>query len=163
MARRSSVSTSFTEEIDNYIQTLERLGANVEGISKMSIYEGAKILADQVKRNAEALPTDEEWGTEQRKKKGPTTEEKEQIVQGIGITTMKKEGEHINAKVGYSDAGYNEKGKAIQMIARSVNSGTSFMKRNPFFANAVRQAKERAQEKMVETAEKEYEKIINGR
>ena len=153
------IKTSFTREIDDYLQTLNRLGAEMEGRAKQAIFEGAKIIADQVKRNIEALPTDEEWGTTAQKKRGPSREEKTQIKNGLGIARMKSEQGVINTKIGYEDAGYNEKGKAIQMIARSVNSGTSFMRRNPFFTSAVRQSSDRAKQKMIEVAEKKLEEI----
>lgn len=67
------IKTSFAREIDDYLQTLNRLGAEMEGIAKQAIFEGAKIIADQVKRNIEALPTDE-WGTTAQKKRGPSRE-----------------------------------------------------------------------------------------
>ena len=45
------------------------------------------------------------------------------------------------------------------MIARAVNSGTSFSEKMPFFENAVRATRAQARKKMVEAAEKELEKI----
>ena len=67
--------------------------------------------------------------------------------------------EKVNNQIGYDDAGYDENNKPIQMIARSVNSGTSFMKKNPFFEKGVRNSRNKAKQKMIEVAEKELEKI----
>ena len=153
------IKTTFSDGINEYLQTLNRLGKEIEGISKQAIYEGAKIIADEIKNNIEALPTDEEWGTPKKMKAGPTKAEKENIAWGLGIAHMQDNKGTINTKIGYDDAGYDENNKPIQMIARSVNSGTSFMKKNPFFEKGVRNSRNKAKQKMIEVAEKELEKI----
>lgn len=153
------IKTTFSDGINEYLQTLNRLGKEIEGISKQAIYEGAKIIADEIKNNIEALPTDEEWGTPKKMKAGPTKAEKENIARGLGIARIQDNKGTINTKIGYDDAGYDENNKPIQMIARSVNSGTSFMKKNPFFEKGVRNSRNKAKQKMIEVAEKELEKI----
>ncbi len=153
------IKNTFSDGINEYLQTLNRLGKEIEGISKQAIYEGAKIIADEIKNNIEALPTDEEWGTPKKMKAGPTKAEKENIARGLGIAHMQDNKGTINTKIGYDDAGYDENNKPIQMIARSVNSGTSFMKKNPFFEKGVRNSRNKAKQKMIEVAEKELEKI----
>lgn len=155
----AKIKTTFSDGINEYLQTLNRLGKEIEGISKQAIYEGAKIIADEIKNNIEALPTDEEWGTPKKMKAGPTKAEKENIARGLGIAHMQDNKGTINTKIGYDDAGYDENNKPIQMIARSVNSGTSFMKKNPFFEKGVRNSRNKAKQKMIEVAEKELEKI----
>ena len=131
------IKTTFSDGINEYLQTLNRLGKEIEGISKQAVYEGAKIIADEIKNNIEALPTDEKWGTPKKMKAGPTKAEKENIARGLGIARIQDNKGTINTKIGYDDAGYDENNKPIQMIARSVNSGTSFMKKNPFFEKRV--------------------------
>lgn len=153
------IKTTFSDGINEYLQTLNRLGKEIEGISKQAVYEGAKIIADEIKNNIEALPTDEEWGTPKKMKAGPTKAEKENIARGLGIARIQDNKGTINTKIGYDDAGYDENNKPIQMIARSVNSGTSFMKKNPFFEKGVRNSRNKAKQKMIEVAEKELEKI----
>lgn len=84
------------------------------------------------KNNIEALSTDEEWELRKKMKAGPTRQRKENIARGLGIAHMQDNKGTINTKIGYDDAGYDENNKPIQMIARSVNSGTSFMKKIRF-------------------------------
>ena len=155
----AKIKTTFSDGINEYLQTLNRLGKEIEGISKQAIYEGAKIIADEIKNNIEALPTDEEWGTPKKMKAGPTKAEKENIARGLGIAHVQDNKGTINTKIGYDDAGYDKNNKPIQMISRSVNSGTSFMKKNPFFEKGVRNSRNKAKQKMIEVAEKELEKI----
>lgn len=154
------IKTTFSDGINEYLQTLNRLGKEIEEISKQAVYEGAKIIADEIKNNIEALSTDEEWGTPKKMKAGPTKAEKENIARGLGIAHMQDNKGTINTKIGYDDAGYDENNKPIQMIARSVNSGTSFMKKNPFFEKGVRNSRNKAKQKMIEVAEKELGKIV---
>ena len=154
------IKTTFSDGINEYLQTLNRLGKEIEGISKQAVYEGAKIIADEIKNNIEALSTDEEWGTPKKMKEGPTKAEKENIARGLGIAHMQDNKGTIKTKIGYDDAGYDENNKPIQMIARSVNSGTSFMKKNPFFEKGVRNSRNKAKQKMIEVAEKELGKTV---
>ena len=154
------IKTTFSDGINEYLQTLNRLGKEIEWISKKAVYEGAKIIAEEIKNNIEALSTDEVWGTPKKMKAGPTKAEKENIARGLGIAHMQDNKGTINTKIGYDDAGYDENNKPIQMIARSVNSGTSFMKKNPFFEKGVRNSRNKAKQKMIEVAEKELGKTV---
>lgn len=156
MARRRT-QQSFSAEIEELVQTLNHIADNSEEMAKKAIYEGAKILADQIKSNIESLPTDEEWGTSENLKKGPSAAEKQEIKEAFGLAEMFDSNGFINTKLGFD--GYNSDGKALQMIARSINSGTSFMKKNDFFTKGVRQGKERATEKMKEILEQEIENL----
>ena len=158
MARRRT-QQSFSAEIEELIQTLNHIADNSEEIAKKAIYEGAKILADQIKSNIESLPTDEEWGSSDHLKSGPTAKEKEEIKKGFGLAKMLDSNGFINTKIGFGEAGYDSRGKPVQMIARSVNSGTTFMKRNPFFANGVRQGKGHAEQRMKEILEREIDNL----
>ena len=47
--------------IDNYISSLEKLNLATEGQIKMAIYEGAKVVAEEIKKNVRALPVQDTW------------------------------------------------------------------------------------------------------
>ena len=66
----------------------------------------------------------------------------------------------ITGNAGY--ANINGKQKAVRMIARAINSGTSFMTRQPVFLKAKTQSEGKAKEAMVDKAETMLENIING-
>ena len=84
---------------------------------------------------------------------------------GLGIASLREDGEYLNVKIGWD--GYNDiktkrwpKGQPNQVIARSVDRGTSFMQANPFVKRAVARTRKVSQEKMQEVIDREIEKIM---
>ena len=56
-----------------------------------------------------------------------------------GVSKFKKSEVRVETNVGLRNAGYGSiagKSKPIPLIANSINSGTSFMQRQPFFRKA---------------------------
>ena len=150
--------------LDEYLQTMNRLGANIEKVAKRAVYEGAGIIADAVKREIETIQT---TGPNESEKKRRETQKKG-LKEGLGIAAMRSENGTTHTRVGFD--GYNNiktkkypKGQPNQMIARTFNSGTSFTRKQPFFERAVRASKKEAQQTMVKVAETEMEEIINRR
>ena len=69
---------------------------------------------------------------------------------------MRDDKGYLNVKLGFDGYGRTKtkkypKGVPNQLIARSVNTGTSFRKRNPFMDRAVRAKRKLAEKKMMET------------
>jgi len=83
-----------------------------------------------------------------------------------GITPMQRdENGFYNVKIGFD--GYNSiktkaypNGQPNQMIARSVESGTSFLQKHPFVAPGVRKSRKAALKKMEEIIDEETKKIM---
>lgn len=157
--------------LEEYIEKLERLGKNSEGIMKQALYEGAGIVADEIRKEVENLPIDEKWGTPDHKATGIRKKQKEGLLgnvgDGIGISKMRKDEGTIDVRIGFR--GYNgiktkryPNGQPNRMIARAVESGTSFSKKIPFSRKAVKRAESPAREKMKEVFEKEIDKIMKG-
>lgn len=134
--------------IDNYIRQLGDLEFGAEEMAKEAVYEGAKIVTDAVRASIEALPV------------GPPREgkvtalQKQGLLDGLGIAGFRKDGSFINVKVG--EDGYNgersrkyPRGQPNALIARSLESGSSFAPKRPFIAPAVSQTR-RAAEKAIE-------------
>ena len=151
--------------LDTYMEQLERLGQNSETAAKVALYEGAKIAADEMRESIRALPTQEEWGTKSDPARGIKKKQKQGLLDGFGISPMQNENGSINVKIGFH--GYNAfktkqypNGQPNAMIARAVESGTSFLRKTPFVARAVRKTKQRAEERMKEVFEDEIEKIM---
>lgn len=151
--------------LDTYMEQLERLGQNSENAAKMALYEGARIAADEMRESIQRLPTQEEWGSKTEPAKGIKKVQKQGLLDGFGISPMQNEDGCINVKIGFH--GYNAfktkqypNGQPNAMIARSVESGTSFQRKTPFVARAVRKTKQRAEAKMKEIFENEIEKIM---
>ena len=151
-----------TNAINEYLQIIRSLGENADDVVKKAVYEGSAIIANQVSANISAIPIDESWGTESHPKNGITAVEKAGLQDSFGIADMQDDNGFINTLIGFQQPDYNANGKANIMIARATQSGTSFSKKIPFFANALRATRGRARERMVQVAEEEFKKLSKG-
>lgn len=132
--------------INEYASLLNRISQNADEIIEKMLYEGTKIVADEVKQSIEALPTDEDWGTQTKPAIGIRKEQKDGLVKSFGVTPIQKDGDYYNTKIGFD--GYNDvktakypNGQPNLLIARSAESGTSFSLKTPFFRKAVNRSK----------------------
>ena len=70
----------------------------------------------------------------------PSPEEKAIVVEaGAGIAKFSKNGSEVDTSVGYRNSGYAflaGRRKPIPLIVNSINSGTSFMRKQPFIRKA---------------------------
>ena len=149
--------------MDEYLAKLGNLEFAAPGLVGQAIYEGAKIVADQVRAEIEALPTAESKRV--ATPRDPTQVEKDGLLEGLGIAAKKNDGGYINVKVGMD--GYNTdktkkypRGKPNAMIARSIESGSTVMKRNAFISRAVNKTKKDAEAAMQKVIEEGIEKIV---
>ena len=152
---------------DEYLGKLSKLSAAIKNeVCGPAIYNAASIVADAIRQELKKVPTDEKHGTNGDKAKGPRKIQKKGLYESLGITTLRTDGNgDMDVKIGFD--GYNEvktksfpKGQPNQMIARSVERGTSFMKANPFVKKAVSRTKEEALEEMKKTVDKQIESIM---
>lgn len=150
--------------LDEYIATLGNLEFKAPQAIGKAIYKGADIVADQVRKNIEALPVSESKSGSQGRR-NPTQVEKDGLLAGLGIAKKQNDGGYINVKIGMD--GYNAdvtekypKGKPNAMIARSVESGTTFMRRNPFISKAVRTSKVAAEAAMAAELDNQISQIM---
>ena len=84
---------------------------------------------------------------------------------GFGISRLKDDDGFVNVKLGFD--GYNStktekypNGQPNVLIARSVNSGTTFRKKTKFVDKAVDSAKKAAEAAMDAACSREIEKIM---
>lgn len=120
-----------------------------------AIYEGAGLIADAVKASIQSIPIDDRIVTKGHTLHGISEAQRAGLVEGFGVSTMRDDGGYINVKLGFD--GYNSvitkkypNGQPNSMIARSVNSGSSFRDRIPFVDNAVNANKAAAEKKMAD-------------
>lgn len=149
--------------MDEYLAKLGNLEFAAPGLVGQAIYEGAKVVADQVRAEIEALPTAESKRV--AIPRDPTQVEKDGLLDGLGVAKKKNDGGYINVKIGMD--GYNTdktkkypKGKPNAMIARSIESGSTVMKRNAFISRAVNKTKKEAEAAMQKVIEEGIEKIV---
>ena len=128
--------------------------------------QGAKIVADICKDELQSLPTTSEGSALQAWKKQETVSltkrQKDGLIESMGLAPMQNDRGFINTKLGFD--GYNEvvtkkwpKGQPNQMIARSVESGSSVFKKNPFMRRTEKAAAAKAEKAM----EKYFDEHVN--
>ena len=125
------------DELTAKMQKLPDKGADV---AALALYEGAAIVADAVSTAVHGIAT-EKFHYTKFGKRLPSPEEKA-ILLGAkrGVAKFNKNHSRVDTSVGMQNAGYgnlNGKTKPIPQIANAINSGTSFMKPQPFFRKAV--------------------------
>lgn len=143
-------------------ELLARMEETAPKAAAQGLYKGAGIVADEVKKTVGQIKTEPfryaVFGTRK-----PSPEEKDAIESaGAGIAKFEKNGSEIQTSVGYGQAGYAEiKGKQVPIakIANSVNSGTSFMQKQPFIRRAASSAAPKAMQAIRETIEAELDAL----
>ena len=146
-------------------ELLEKLDKRAPAVAAKALYEGAGIMANEVNKGADAIRTAPfKWASrKQGETRLPSPEEKE-IVQkaAAGIAKFNKNGTEVDTSVGFRNAGYAElAGKMVPIpkIVNAINSGTSFMKKQPFVRKAASSASPKALEAMRKCIEEEFEAI----
>lgn len=155
------------KKMDEYLFKISKLEAELKDqVLGEAIYGAAGIVADEIRQSLEQVPTDESFGTSSAPTSGPRKKQVEDLMDSLGIASMQDDGTgYLNAKIGFD--GYNDivtqrwpRGQPNQMVARSVESGTSWMKKNGFVRKAVTSSRKRAVEFMKRTVDKAIEKIM---
>lgn len=143
--------------MDQYLSQLQNLEFDAPEAVGEAVYEGAKIVADAVKKNIDSLPTDD--SPYQEYITAPRTVQKKGLIKGFGIARMQNENGYMHVKLGFD--GYNTMktkkhpgGQPNAMIARSFESGNSFTRKLSFVSKATRATKDAAERKMAETIDK---------
>ena len=160
------MSVRGTEE---YALKLSKLGKNSEAVAGKAIYEAAGIVADAVKVNLKALPAVNDVENIKAYRAGRKSQlsikQKEGLVQAFGITKISNDKGYYNVKLGFD--GYNgiktkkyPKGQPNQLIARVVESGSTYMDKTPFVRPALNASRAEALQKMQEVIDQEMNKIM---
>lgn len=151
--------------LEEYEKQLTKIYALSEECIGQAIHDGAGVVADAVRAKIEALPIDERRVKNGELLYGLSQAQKDGLLDGFGISRMQNDSGYINVKLGF--AGYNSvvtkkypQGQPNAMIARSVNSGTSFRQRIPFVDNAVREKKAECEEKMAKKFDEVLKKAL---
>lgn len=156
---------SVGDGIDKYINKLSNLEFQGHEVIGRCVYEGAGIVADAMRRELQAIPVTVKHGTEADKIDGCTPAQKAGLLEGFGISHMQDDGGYYHVKLGFQ--GYNNQrtkaypgGQPNSVIARSIDSGTSFRKARHFVNRAVNATKSQAEKAMAEQFDKEVEQIM---
>lgn len=156
--------TMKTEGMDQISEMLGKLEERAPGIAARGLYDGAGVMMDAISRSAAGIRTAPfKWaGTDETRL--PSPEEKEIVEKAAaGIAKFNKEGTEVDTSVGYQNAGYAElKGKTVPIpkVVNAINSGTSFMKKQPFIRKAAAGATQKAMDAIKSRIEKDLDEII---
>ena len=152
--------------LNDYELMISKLSKGVDDIAGKAIYAGAGIVADAIKENIKALPIVRGYGTtENPLPGGVTAPQKAGLIDGLGISPMQNDAGFLNVKIGFD--GYNAtktekypQGQPNQLVARGVESGTSWKKKSPFIRPAINASKQRAEDEMARILDEEIEKVM---
>lgn len=153
-----------------YLKKLERLASasTVDAMTKKAIYPGAGIAVEAIKKEIEAIPT-EDWRHLQPGEQfnGITEFQKAALQVGYGIADMEKDKNgDWNTKIGVK--GYvNDpptkkypRGTPLPMLARSLELGTEIRKKHPFVRRAVNRSRPQVIQAMGQVIDEETKKIM---
>lgn len=149
--------------LNEYVKAIQKIQKDSDTIIRKGVYTGAGILADGMKKEIRALHTDNRFGTKEAPLNGISNRQKADLIDGMGIAPIREEKDYTNAKIGWDGYGRTRtkkypRGVPIPLIARSINSGTSFRKKDPFVDRATRKCKKQAVNGMAQSIEKDIKK-----
>lgn len=152
--------------LDEYALRLSRLESECEGATKQAVYAGAAVVADAIKSEMKGLPIDNKHGTSSNKVNGVTPRQKSDLINGFGLAPMENKSGYIQTKAGFNGYGSTPtakypKGVPNQILARSVNSGSSFRTKNAFVRRAVNRTKQPSIKAMGNKIDELCMKIMN--
>lgn len=150
------------EELSEMLTAMEE---RAPAVASKALYEGAGIMADEIRKGAASIRTAPfKWASSSRGETRLPSPEELEIVQeaAAGIAKFNKNGTEVDTSVGFRNAGYAKlKGKTVPIpkIVNAINSGTSFMKKQPFVRKAASQATPKALKAMRDCIEAEFAEI----
>ena len=168
MAGKGDLMATFKfEGVDQLVQQYEKLENETTNIIGKAIYNGAGVVMDSVKQAVDGIQTDDHYGTPEHRTTGPSSIQKAGLQHALGIAKMRNDAGFYNVKIGFD--GYNRvktktwpQGQPNMMVARAVESGTSWMMKQPFMRKAEQSSKGRCEKVMGETVDKAITQIIGG-
>lgn len=150
--------------MDDLIKKMQKLPQKAAKIAAEALYEGAGVVADAVTKETKGIKTKPFIKATGGYKRKASPEEKEILVNANhGISKFRYDGNSINTSIGFQNSGYAELGGKtvpVPLIANSINSGTSFMEKQPFLRKAFSQSKSKAL-KTIESGIKAHENEFN--
>lgn len=149
-----------------YELKLSKLAARSAPVARKAIGAAAGIVADGVRAEIKTLPlVRTEHGSGDKLLDGVTLPQKMGLLDGFGISPMQDDNGFYHVKLGFD--GYNTaqtpsypKGQPNVLIARAVNSGNSFRKKNQFVTRAVNAKKAKALAEMQRIIDEETKKTM---
>ena len=153
--------------LTSYEQAISRLERKLKDeVIGEALYDGANILTDAIREDIEGLETDDRsFAPDGERLRGPKTIQVYGLLNSLGIAKMRNDLGVYDVKVGFD--GYNKvrtkrwpSGQPNQMVARSIERGTSYMNAPPVFKRTVARLRKAVLEAMGRSVDKSIEKIM---
>ena len=149
--------------MDELLRKMDQLGEKGRDCASLALYEGARVAADAVGSAVQGIATEPFKYAKGGQKRMPSPEEKA-VLTGArhGVSKFRKSLTKVDTSVGYQNSGYgtiNGKTVPVPMIANAINSGTSFMRKQPFVRKAFSQTKGAAEAAIENKLREELEKL----
>ena len=158
-----TINTDGIEELGAMLAELEDKAYDV---ASEALYEGAGIVGDAFTGAIGQIRTAPFKYAAGGRMRLASPEEKAALQGKSGIAKFNRDGDGVDTLIGISGAaGYasiNGKPKAVRLIARSINSGTSFMQRQPVFRKAKTVSQGKAKAAIVSKADELFKEITGG-
>ena len=153
------------EGVDELVAQYRKLEKNTDKVVGKAIYNGANVVMKSVVSAVEGISTDNRFGTAENPTSGPSSIQKLGLQHALGIAKLRDDNGFKNVKIGFD--GYNNvktkrwpQGQPNMMVARAVESGTSWMQKQPFMRKAEQSSKSQCERVMSETVDREIQRII---
>lgn len=140
--------------LDGYIAYLQKLNLVTDEMIGEAVYDMAKVVADKVRANIQALPAVTNAANIATYRQGYSRlsePEKQGLLDGFGVSPMQDDNGYFNVKLGFD--GYNSvktkkypQGQPNALIARVTESGSSYREKTPFIRPAVNASKKQAEQ-----------------
>lgn len=164
-----------TDGMEDISKMLENLEDAAPRAASRALYRGAGVMRDEIARGIEGIRTAPFKFAKSGETRLPSPEEKAVLQQaGVGIAKFDKNGTEVGTSVGFGKDGYadvswnhmrsgartnyksdGQSQKPVAVIANAINSGTSFMSKQPFIRKAAKSGENKAVQAMKEVIEAE--------
>lgn len=125
--------------MDEYAKKLAALGSRAEGVCKYAVYEGAAVVADEIRSR---IPVDSG-----------------DLKSSMALTVMRNDNGYVYTQVTFP--GYDRRGVPNAVKAAVLESGSSTRQKHPFIRPAVNSCKAKAVLAMSEALEKKINEIMD--
>ena len=153
--------------LSDYELLISRLSKGADDIAGKAIYEGAKMVTDQIAKNIRGLRIVKGFGWEfDPLPGGVTADQKKGLLDTLGIAPLQDDNGYYNVKVGfdgYIETTYNgnDYSQPAPLVARGTESGTSWKGKSPFIRPAIQATRKQVELKMGQIIDAEIQKIMS--
>ena len=152
--------------LEDFSRALESLGNAKTGVLKYALYEGVKVVREEVEKRIASLPVDKSRFLRDGDKYNVITRtDLEDLKRSLGVAKMQEAAGGVRTSISFDGYGSVKtskypNGRPMIMIARSIESGSSVRTKIPFVRQAVNASRPRAVAAMEEATHKKIKEIM---